>query len=84
MPDEGTRTKRARMLTPHDDLGADDYHEWWLSGAKTYRDRAGRTSAQTTRWFYLRCNNPDCGAEAIIRGDVLVAASVAALEDGRG
>lgn len=68
-----------RVLHEHDDLGEDSFHEWWVPGGKVLRSRSGATNANTWGWFVVRCSNFDCGAEAIIRADVLTAAVTALL-----
>jgi hypothetical protein len=58
------------LLSPHIDLGPDDYHEWWhdrrapLVGVDSRGRRNPRMIFATHQPW--RCNNPDCTAEALV------------------
>lgn len=60
-------SREVRVLHGHDDLGEEQYHEWW--GPKTFRylDKLARPNkGGLYRWSVWICNNPDCRAEALI------------------
>ena len=57
---------KMRMLSDHNETEG-SYHEWVCLGKTVYRDSLGRRSRGWRLWLVVRCNNGDCGAEAIVR-----------------
>jgi len=74
----------AKLLCKHDDdcpaldavkTGWWD-HPWFMSGETFYGDKRGGKTGTTTRWFIVVCNDPDCPAEFIVKGDALEIAAM--------
>lgn len=61
---------RIRVIRDHvmSARGAWEFHEWYFNGKDTKADRLGRRNPHMhyANWLQVWCNNPHCGAFAII------------------
>lgn len=65
------RVRREHIVNAGD---AWEFHEWYFSGREFKGDRLGRANPRMyfADWFVVLCNNPHCGALAIINKEDLL------------
>jgi hypothetical protein len=59
-----------RLIAKHSTILDPDYHEWVIPERSVRLDKIGRRRSNswgTTSWFKVRCNNPACPGEALLR-----------------
>jgi len=59
---------RARLVTPHQDLGPDDdYHEWIVDKFMKANCRGyGNPRMWSANWLKVICNNTDCAGWGLV------------------
>jgi hypothetical protein len=66
--------KSVRVVTTHEDLGEDTYHEWFLTHEKVRANSLGVISPRAifALWTKFRCNNPDCAGWGLAQADLML------------
>jgi hypothetical protein len=65
---------KARVVTPHEDLGEDTFHEWVIWGDFKGDSRGvSHPHMMYANWLKVRCNNPDCAGWGVVNKDAVTA-----------